>query len=57
MRSFGAAQGPRASAEVILDSNGSVCAYLVLKDRCLVLYISIAGTVLQNQIEATGENL
>jgi len=57
LRSFGAVQAPRASAEVILDSNGSVCAYLVLKDRSFVLYISIAGTVLQNQIEATGENL
>jgi len=57
LRSFGAAQGARTSAEVILDSNGSACAYLVLKDRSFVLYISIAGTVLQNQIEATGENL
>ncbi len=50
-------RGRELLLKVILDSNGSACAYLVLKDRSFVLYISIAGTVLQNQIEATGENL
>ena len=29
---------------------GSVCAYLVLKDCSFVLFILIAGTVLQNQM-------